>query len=258
MVASLNPVMGELLLTPMEPRIWIGGPSENCWRMYYNSSEAQWELEGGGGLVRYTQSSSFDCNGPNLFDVLLVDLTLQAPPTITVYPLSPLPCTCPGLLEPERGAFNLTPYEPTIRGHLAPAMGVLALTPFAPAIIGPLPSCDLSATPATLHVLFHAPSGGCTCKDAWTFDIVKVAGDTYQPTGVSIFVPDPCGGQMSFIFRCNAGLFTITMNRPFFFTCLNEWTALTYTSSPYHWTFAGTFVGGDCGCFGPVTVEIFE
>lgn len=92
-------------------RIWRGGPSSNCWSMLGPPKAPQWQLDGGNGLVRYHMSSEFVCTGPNVFDLLQWDYTLQAPPSITVWPFSPTPCNCPDTLAPTPVLFNITAHD---------------------------------------------------------------------------------------------------------------------------------------------------
>ena len=157
------------------------GQAPTAGEMYYNYGLSQWELEGGNGLVRYTQSSSFDPNGPNIFDVLLLDLTLQAPSSITVFPLSPLPCDCPGTLEPPMGAIPLTAFAPLIRGGPGMAMPTLALMAYAPKLSSPIPShpCGSYAIPDTLTMTLSGFVGDSAGWNGLTFTLVYDSGLGY-------------------------------------------------------------------------------
>ena len=168
----------ELDLELPEPRAWLGGPSENCWVMLYDPTYPGWFLEGGDGLVKYGMSGSFDCAGPNTFDVLVYDLTLQAPPSITVWPFSPAPCNCPdvpqvqsltlsidtwapaigrAILGPAPVTLTLTPKSPALQAHIGPALVDLDLNPYPPEIfrnLGPY-AVTLTLTPAGPGILGH-------------------------------------------------------------------------------------------------------
>lgn len=125
---TLGPSPAVFALYPEACRIWEGGPSSNCWTMRYASPGIGWELDGGNGLVLYRMSSTFDCNGPNVFDQLVRDWTAQAPPSITVWPFSPAPCNCPDSLGPEPAVFNLTAKQAYIHGPvLGPSPAYLRL-----------------------------------------------------------------------------------------------------------------------------------
>lgn len=111
-MADLGPDPATFSPYPESCRIWLGGPSSNCWTMRGPPAVPEWELDGGNGLVLYRMSSSFDCNGPNTFDVLVRDWTQQAPSSITLWPFSQVPCNCPDSLGPAPAVFNLSPFDP--------------------------------------------------------------------------------------------------------------------------------------------------
>lgn len=131
----LRPDALSLGLTLPGARAWIGGPSENCWTMRYNTVLSQWELEGGNGLVLYRQSSTWDCFGPNTFDQLVTDQTLQAPASITVWPFAPVPCDCPLVASPDAPNLRLNLFPPYVHGELVrPIPALLTLTTASPSV----------------------------------------------------------------------------------------------------------------------------
>jgi len=113
-VDLLNPVALDLVLTSPPSRLWHGGPSQNCWRLYNTGTGGYWELVGGNGLVVYHMSGTFTCDGPNVFDILIVDQTGQAPASITIWPFSPAPCLCNAVLQPTPNVLALAIFRPKI------------------------------------------------------------------------------------------------------------------------------------------------
>lgn len=259
----LGPDYGLLELTAQAPRIWLGGPSSNCWRMYYHSGNARWELDGGNGLVRYTMASPFDCNGPNVFDQKLFDHTLQAPASITVYPLSPLPCSCPNELEPDYGVINLTPYPPRIRETSAfgPDAGDLPLLAYSPTIHIPGGSttvgCSITGVPNSLNVT--CSSTDYPCINGFTFIIVYRSDLGYWTNPDDVYPINPCGHPVRFVMNCVGTLWNTSafLNAPT--GGLSGPMGSDFSSNPpFHLHSHGIFGDGSIGLSGRVDFDVEE
>lgn len=67
----------------------------NCWTMEYDYDDDRWLLIGGNGLITYGMSEEFDCDGKNIFDVILKNNCVgDVPDSIPVYPLTNTTCDC--------------------------------------------------------------------------------------------------------------------------------------------------------------------
>ena len=96
----LGPTAIWLGTTPAEPAIGLGDPISQTWELCYLPGPMVWELRYSNGLVVYRQSRAWSCTGPNVFDLITHDGTSGAPPSVTLWPFSPIPCECPEQLAP--------------------------------------------------------------------------------------------------------------------------------------------------------------
>jgi hypothetical protein len=143
-----------------------------CWRMYRDTVSGVWYLDGGGGFVVYSLSSTFDPHGTNRFDVLVSTKSGNpVPEFVDVVPYTNIDCVCTVPLAPEPIVLPFVLYAPSI-----------SLPPTDP--------CCQTALPLTIYGHITG-RGDCLCLDGTTVAMTRnIITNIFEGL---IGNPTPCG-----------------------------------------------------------------